>query len=221
MRRDEERRCLVQRAYYEQRGEQYTVGNSRKSRTERLEQEPGREKGKESDEDRQPVPGPDLRPCNREKSRKATGRRHEDRCECERSEASKRCDYARPRSHDGEKRHSNQPEETNRSNDAERRRLPLVLRDLCGVFRLPSGQGVDAMAVHRKEQMREPQAVVLALEPVTLRNHVVCPMLCPVDDRRRELHERDRQDHADDERCWEEGPSLPRRKEPQHRRDGH
>ena len=61
------------------------------------------------------------------------------------------------------------------------RRAPLVLRNLRGVLRLPGSQGVDAMAVHRKETMREPEAVV-ALEPVTL-DLVVRPVLGPIDDR--------------------------------------
>ena len=73
----------------------------------------------------------------------------EDRGKCQRCEAAKRRNRPRPGSHDGEQRHPKQPEESDRPDDAERRCLPLVLRDLCGVLRLLRCQGVDAMAVHR------------------------------------------------------------------------
>ena len=81
-------------------------------------------------------------------------------------------------------------------------------------------QRVDPMPVHRQEQLREPEAVVLALEPVALRDLLVRPMLRPVDDRGRQLDERDGQDHADHERRREERPPVSRGEESQDRSDG-
>ena len=104
----------------------------------------------ERDEDRQPVPGPDLRPDNREKRRKATGRRDEDRGKRQRCEAAKRRIAPGQRAHDGEQRHADQPEEPDGPDDARASpRFPSFCGICCGVLRLLRRQRVDSMAVHR------------------------------------------------------------------------